>query len=425
MKPLVIFAAALPLLSAACGDDKAVIANAASPSQPARRTTDVVVPIAHQKAAPLTGPRADLLSLANRAAQSVPAAPHHKTRNRLLETVAGACLELDAPDLARSTLESVDNWRRGTGFADLAWYHAKHGHAEAAAPWLEAALQVAEQVAADPTEQEWRADRVRARLARVHIALGETQRAAELTVGLSDSELVHVERARADVLAAGDLAAHLAQVDDVLSKGNYEHITAALETCTRLHARFYADAEARARLALRVAKASEKLPRQHAVQLHLQLAKAAIDHADHTRGQELLRDARSILDLGRWAPENKAVLAARIAELRARAGDRERARFEIDEALALVESERDKIIDIDRADALYPLAEAYAALDDGIASQQTYLQALDEALVNPNSVPRAEDLVAICLSLAKLGITPSAELDKRLREATGGLSHPW
>ena len=172
-------------------------------------------------------------------------------------------------------------------------------------------------------------------------------------------------------------------------------------------------------------RAAEKLPRQHAVSLHLQLASAALSNRDTETAKEQIREARAILDFGRWAPEHKATLAAQIANRRAKAGDKERARFEIDEALALVETEHAKIIDIDRADALYPLAEAYHALGDMVACQQTYLQALDEALVNPNSVPRAEDLVAICLSMAKLSVTPDPTLHKRLTEAVGGLSNPW
>jgi hypothetical protein len=58
-------------------------------------------------------------------------------------------------------------------------------------------------------------------------------------------------------------------------------------------------------------------------------------------------------------------------------------------------------------------------------AQKLYRRAIDEALVNPNSKPRAIDLVDIAVSLATVELPANAELLAHLREAAGKLSDPW
>jgi hypothetical protein len=44
---------------------------------------------------------------------------------------------------------------------------------------------------------------------------------------------------------------------------------------------------------------------------------------------------------------------------------------------------------------------------------------------NPNSRPRAEDLVATCLSMVLCGFEPPAELAERMQVVARGLGDPW
>ena len=82
-------------------------------------------------------------------------------------------------------------------------------------------------------------------------------------------------------------------------------------------------------------------------------------------------------------------------------------------------------IDIYRAGVLRPIAEAYHAMGERANALALYERAIDESLVNTNSRPRVEDLVATCLSLAKTNCEADAELAARLEKVYTGLGAPW
>ena len=75
--------------------------------------------------------------------------------------------------------------------------------------------------------------------------------------------------------------------------------------------------------------------------------------------------------------------------------------------------------------SLRPVAEAYMSMGDTAAAMAVYRTAVEESVVNPNSRPRALDLVATCCSLALNDVEPDAELWTRLREVDASLDHPW
>jgi hypothetical protein len=161
------------------------------------------------------------------------------------------------------------------------------------------------------------------------------------------------------------------------------------------------------------------------VELLIALAGFALDHGDQGKALELVSEARAVLDGGRWRLEDRVALLATLAELRSRSGDAQRARADADAARSLFAAEREKIVNIYRARALRPLAEAYRAMDDVAAALTVYKQAVEEGVANPNSRPRAEDLSATCTSLAVHGVEPDAELWTRIRQICAGLGQPW
>jgi hypothetical protein len=116
---------------------------------------------------------------------------------------------------------------------------------------------------------------------------------------------------------------------------------------------------------------------------------------------------------------------ARQAALRHRAGDRDQARRDLDQALALFDSQRKGIVDIFRAGALRAVAEAYQSMGDDRTALRVYKKAVEEGVANPNSRPRAEDLSATCRSMALKGVEPDAELWARIRHIQSGLGQPW
>jgi tetratricopeptide (TPR) repeat protein len=138
-----------------------------------------------------------------------------------------------------------------------------------------------------------------------------------------------------------------------------------------------------------------------------------------------VNDAQRLFSAYQWAPEDRISLASRLAAQLYLAGDTLKARSEVDAALAIFASERHRMFDIDRADALIPVAEAYVAMGDKAAALTVYRQAVADGAENPNSRPRAEDLCATCCSMARHAVEPDAELWTKMREIREGLGDPW
>jgi tetratricopeptide (TPR) repeat protein len=199
----------------------------------------------------------------------------------------------------------------------------------------------------------------------------------------------------------------------------------ALAAGALLFNRYYDDSARRARSEGLIDSASGKLPMEIRFDHIMELAGFALEHKDSHAALQLVDQAQALLDGVTWMPENYIPFAARLAALRFRAGAEKEGRASADAGLALFDEKRERITDILRAGAIRPLAEAYAALGDNAKALALYKRAVDEGVGNPNSRPRAEDLVATCLSLAKIGLEPDAELKAKLEKASKGLGSPW
>jgi tetratricopeptide (TPR) repeat protein len=214
-------------------------------------------------------------------------------------------------------------------------------------------------------------------------------------------------------------------LEAAVATGQFEEVRNALETSAELFDRDYADEERRARTEQAIKSSWKSIPITVRIDLLLELSASAAAHGDRSKALALVDEARLIVDGTAWTAEHHVPLLARIARARHRAGAAEQARTEADEALALYESGRARIVDIERADALRPLAEAYHALGDTATASKLYRTAVEEGVANPNSRPRAEDLSATCSSMALHGVEPDAELMARMIQIAGALGPPW
>jgi hypothetical protein len=91
----------------------------------------------------------------------------------------------------------------------------------------------------------------------------------------------------------------------------------------------------------------------------------------------------------------------------------------------MFEAEKALVYDVFRAAALRPIAEAYDEMGDEAAALDVYRRAVEEGARNPNSRPRAQDLVATTLSMAMRDVRPDEALRARMREIRDGLGDPW
>src|SRR5262245_52808935 len=232
--------AALTLVPSACD------AQAGQASRDAAGSSSV----ATLKDAPLRESQVELLDVAFRASSAMPMMPHVKNRSRAQEAVVETCLDLDQAARARGYSEKIDNWRRGAAYADLAFHCARANQVDAAHAFLESARQVVEAernkvVKEDEVQiesgQEWRLERILAKIARTYVWVGEGHRAAQLEAGLLAPERGAVLAARAMRADGASFEAQLAALDALAKTQNLDQVRAALDTCVELYDRFYDD----------------------------------------------------------------------------------------------------------------------------------------------------------------------------------------
>lgn len=374
--------------------------------------------------APIASWRTDLLELALSAASKYPLDPHVKNRSRAQEHVAITAFELDQPLLALRAVDAIANWRRGTGYADFARYCVEAGDLELVDEFLAKAEQVAE-TSPDALAQDWRADRIRVKIAQALVLLGDSERAAEYEVDLVDSEVGKVALARARRAERENLEANLAELQAVLDTESFDMIVNAMPVYVELYGRFFDDEDVRDRIRTSVVEGWAPLPSDIRIDTLEALADHALDHGDGEEADALIAMAIDEFEKMHVNPEFGVPIRAQLAGLRHRAGHTAAARELLAEALEVYDADRELISKTFRPDTLIPVAEAYARLGDEQAALTVYEKALVAALVSPNSRPRTDDLVAICCSLARHDCRPTDSLTARLRGVHDALGQPW
>ena len=368
---------------------------------------------------PLATFRDQLLTMAFDTASAIPVDPHIKDRSRAQEAVIATCLTLGQPVRAGGYVEQMSTWRQGAAYADLAAYCARKGHADEADTYLALAARAMEQA------DDWQKDRIRVAMARVHAWLGRGAQADELLAGVEAAEVGKVNSVAVQQCQDEDFDLQVEALDQLVATGQFDTIRNALESYTQLFNRFYGDPARQALAEQRIRAAWGPLPLLIKLDLLMAMARSALDHGEPAPALLLVNETQRLMDEATWPPEHRIVLVARLATLRYRAGDQDQARSDCGAALALFATERESIVNIDRAETLCSPAEAYQAMGDAAAALAVYKQAVEQGVVNPNSRPRAEDLSATCLSMALHGAEPDAELWNRIRQIRAGLGQPW
>lgn len=356
---------------------------------------------------PLQRHREQLLELAYEAASALPNEPHIKSRSRVQEEVVAVCLELDQPWRAVRFSTGIANWRRGGALADIAAHFAQQGDVAQATHYSDLAKQNLEETRQAET-QSWRLQVVQAKIAAAQALLDDLG---------ADDELAEISDA--------DFAERVGALDALLTRGSFEQIQAATEECAALFDRYYPRVSRRSLLEEKIKTLLNEVPRQIRIEQLIELGSFALAHGDPDKARSLAEEGRLTLDSVEWRPEDSVTLAAKLAELRWRAGDRERARSELAAALEMFEATQNRIADIYRPGTLRPIAEAFTTMGDEPAALRLYVRVVEGGVVNPNSRPRAEDLAATCCSMIACGFEPPPSLLARMVEIRRGLDHPW
>lgn len=373
--------------------------------------------------APIEGYRLELLEIAFEAATAMPIEPHRKNRSRAQHEVFSACLELGQSQRALAYAERIDDWRRGACYAQYAYHAAERGHTEGLDHYLGFA-----EAAADVAEQDWRRELIFLWIAKTYKLLGEEGRAADFSGQIKEAP--HQGKVESFSASRGDeatLDSLIARLDEMIATNHYDMLRNAAAAFAVLHQQHYADTDRRALFEDRIRSAYQHMPGTDHIDIFLKLAAGALEHDDASNALRLITEARRAEARIEWQrdSEYEYTYLAKLAEARSRAGEVEQARSDLDSAMKQYQANRNRIVDIWRADALRPLAQAYQTLGDTAHSLEIYEKSVSESVVNPNSRPRAEDLAQICVSMALHGVEPDARLLARLQEIMQQLGHPW
>ena len=376
------------------------------------------------------------LDLAFEAVSKMPLRPHIKTRSRLQADLVQAALDSGQIDSASSWAAGIDNWRRGLALAHIAVHHASAADETAARKAIQDAEAFEATILAEE-DQGWRRDRVRVRIAEAYGLLGDRTKAAAIQAAATPSESGRLATMAVRTVDDADIEQQLRALDTletVAKTGDLEQIRFALMAMTEFYGRALKNpSENEAQLSAdaveeRIKTAWVKIPiepcidiLERMIQFDVEAGAAAAERAASHCGAV----AKLVAD-NRWNAEQGIEMRARVAALYQSVGNKKAGRKLANDAMALYESSRESIVNIYRGEALRPLAEAFAALGDTAMATTIYERALEEALDNPNSRPRATDLAMTAISVSN---APGYEAPESLRNAFAraamGIGAPW
>lgn len=313
----------------------------------------------------------------------------------------------------------MSNWRRGVATARLAeQFHLSGRTAE-----VERHLQIAERIAVE--NEDWRRDRIRVAIARARLRMGQLEEAARMERDLEPSEAGKADAIKVAMESPEQFESRLEVIDRVLALSSFDLTLNHTSSLEELYRRYQDDSARREEVLKRVNQAVTILPLAERVHFLLRLAAIASELGDRTQALAFIGDAQAFAVDGQWTAEDQVPLMARVAAARHRAGDEQTALLLAEEAARRYQEGRGLIVDVFRAAALVPLAEALAAMERREQALAIYRLAVEEGAINPNARPRAVDLCRTACSMATHRVDADEALCRRMREIQSALGAPW
>ena len=353
----------------------------------------------------------ELLQIAFDTASQIPTQPHIKDRSRTQQAVIEACLKLDQPLLATRLADRIDNWRRGLSYANVAYYLATNGHDR---QLVQKGLDLAELIAQLNHPQQWHADRIRSKINQTNFLINQAENG-------------HLAAASSTPPADNDdkLNSQIKIYDDLAALGGHETTLNAISGYTDIFTRYYDNWQYREMMPEKIRFAWTKTPISIRLEILARLAQTASDHHDQQMSLELLNESQTYIDNYQWPHDKYIIESAKLLTLRFRSMEDSQLTGKVDELLSFYETHRESIVSIYRTEALLPIAEAYQTMKQSDKALIVYKKTLEESVINPNSRPRAEDVSAICSSMAAFAVEPDQMLWTRIEQVRQGLGDPW
>lgn len=391
------------------------------PAPAADRQATPAKPGAVAKAATATdADRRALAEFAYQVAMAIPDNPHRTERTRAQQAVAEWCLERGWLDEAYLYANAIVGWRRGETLARLGERYLDAGNTDRARTLARAALDGMEN-----EESDWGRERMLSQVAALQSRLGDEAAARSLVSPESPTEQGRFEANRTRHVAPERLAEQADAFDRGIATGSFDVVRACVDGYVVWLERTGAEPSARDRATKAIDGAMKWLPVDVQISTHLRLAEWM--HAQGMRPEctdRVARADRAFAD-SNFEAEYVVPVGVTLVMARARMGDIEEARRSLVALQARYDSLKPEIPGLRRAISLRSIAEAWAALGNQDAALASFEAAVEEGAANPNARPRAVDLSATSLSMARAGIVPTPALKARMEALRSGLVDPW
>lgn len=365
--------------------------------------------------------RAKLLADALAVAEMLPTDYHARERAKLQEAVGAAMVEAGLLDEARRVVPRIAGWRGASLLAKIALVDARQGRNEQARALADRVVAASK----GSGVTDWQREALSVAAARIHAQLGDDARANELERGVGEAEQGKVAATRAAAFPDTTFDAQMALAEGWIKTLNFDLSRNAVDIAIGYYPACFEDSARRARVEALVEAANKHLALDLRVDGWLRLAEIAREKSDRAAASAFIAKAEAVRASAQWAPEDETSLLSRIAAAKARLGDAEGARRDLESAMAIFDGGKDRIIDIFRAGPLRAVAESQVVLGDLAAARAVYMRALEEGSLNPNARPRAGDLVASMLSMVATGVLPDEAAAARIAAIREGLVDPW
>lgn len=364
-----------------------------------------------------TPPGLEALEYASRFASKITSDP--KDRSKALQAVVEDFAAAGALQEATRLAASIEGWRRGIAYADLARALADAGDNEAARELIRQAEQVQQ------TITDWHGPRIAAHVALARAQLGELEASRQIV-----GDLAKNDRRQYQGQAAGTVAAAHA------ARGEYEQAMAVLRPLdsevdleiTWSRTQGYLEAaraaslnhEQRGRALAAARRSADGVPGWKRIDALEAVARECHAQGDAEGAADALvaaeAQARSLGDSA-----SKPALMTTVARTLARVGGSARARALLTEAERLAP----QAMNIEQPEIYAYLASGYVLLGDLPEARRVYDLALSGAEGLVNARPRALAVVAVCRSLGQHGVVLTAPERDRLDGLFAGLGDPW
>jgi tetratricopeptide (TPR) repeat protein len=360
-----------------------------------------------------------MLETALRVASSFEDRVHARVKSRMQREVAATALELGLTETALRCADSIEDWRRLEVLAMVAQSLATTGRIEQARACL------ARAVSDEPAVTDWMRERLDTEIAVAYARLGDAEQARRFAGALPPELTGRVEGALTAQAGADELDRQADAFDRAIASGSLDIVRSGIDGHLSIWTRLPRDRARADRAERAIREGSTHLPKDIQIRTRIAMARAMLDGGRAEDARRELLQASEDLRATAFEPEIATPLARDLAHAEMRSNLQPEARALMLEMLARYERDASRLVDMERADALRPIAEGLHETGAAEEALRAWTLALEAGALNANARPRAEDLCLTWLSIARSGVTPTARMREIEARTEAGLKAPW